>query len=303
MINRKTALALAEEITEIFSDYEHTTSFGGGTRTNYFVKADKLYDFLYINNYEAWFCNLARASRDSGNSFSYATRKLKDFILKLHTGESIASATLEWNWTQRATLGQRLLHKLAEDILNSFSNTSNKVTLLLSSLELGGYLYRDSRLLAPESDILDVREEADLLTTLYKDLELNHQEDTFRYLTFSEVHYKDGKWEDSISNSRKFLEAILQEIATSHFLLVNDATISNDISSRPLKVREYFVQNGLLENKEKEALSSVYSLLSETGSHPYLAQNEQARLLRHLALTFAQFVMLRYQGYKATKLE
>jgi hypothetical protein len=27
-----------------------------------------------------------------------------------------------------------------------------------------------------------------------------------------------------------------------------------------------------------------------------MAQNDQARLLRHLSLTFAQFVMLRFQG-------
>jgi len=55
-------------------------------------------------------------------------------------------------------------------------------------------------------------------------------------------------------------------------------------------------KEGLLEVKEKQAIDSVYQLLSETGGHPYMAESEQARLLRHLSLTFSQFVMLRLKG-------
>jgi hypothetical protein len=49
----------------------------------------------------------------------------------------------------------------------------------------------------------------------------------------------------------------------------------------------------------KEALAKVYGLLSHTGGHPYMAQNDQARLLRHLALTFSQFAMLRLRGKRS----
>jgi hypothetical protein len=52
----------------------------------------------------------------------------------------------------------------------------------------------------------------------------------------------------------------------------------------------------LLDTKETETLAKVYGLLSQTGSHPNMAFNDQARLLRHLALAFSQFVMLRLQG-------
>jgi hypothetical protein len=61
-------------------------------------------------------------------------------------------------------------------------------------------------------------------------------------------------------------------------------------------VRDYLERSGLLESKEKEALAKVYGPLSHTGGHPYMAQNDQARLLRHLALTFSQFAMLRLRG-------
>jgi len=63
-----------------------------------------------------------------------------------------------------------------------------------------------------------------------------------------------------------------------------------------VRIREYLERAGLLEAKETKAIAAVYGLLSETGAHPYMAQNEQARLMRHLALTFSQFVMLRLKG-------
>ena len=37
--------------------------------------------------------------------------------------------------------------------------------------------------------------------------------------------------------------------------------------------------------------------MSDTGGHPYMAAKDQARLMRHLALTFSQFVLLRLEGY------
>jgi hypothetical protein len=55
-----------------------------------------------------------------------------------------------------------------------------------------------------------------------------------------------------------------------------------------------------LEKKEKDALSHVYGLLSETGGHPYVAQKDQARLMRHLSLTFCQFILIRLQGMFAS---
>ena len=55
-------------------------------------------------------------------------------------------------------------------------------------------------------------------------------------------------------------------------------------------------RSGMLEKKEKEAIAQVYGLLSNTGGHPYIAERDQARLMRHLSLTFAQFVLLRLEG-------
>ncbi len=104
-----------------------------------------------------------------------------------------------------------------------------------------------------------------------------------------------------MSNSRKFLELVLSEVAAAHASRVRQAPLSEGVLTTPVRVREYLQEAGLLEGKELAALTAVYKLLSEVGSHPYMALSEQARLLRHLSLTFSQFVMLRLQGSLASK--
>lgn len=164
------------------------------------------------------------------------------------------------------------------------------------NLELDGYIYENSKLLIPESDILDVEEEKGVLEQLFNSLGLQNKEIIFHHLNLSEEHYINSKWDDSISNSRKFLEGVLQEAASKHSSQIKSTSLPDSIYSKPVRVREYLEKEELMEGKEIAALTSVYGLLSETGGHPYMAQNDQARLLRHLSLTFAQFVMLRLQG-------
>jgi hypothetical protein len=230
---------------------------------------------------------------------------VKEFVMKLHTGESLAKATSNWSWQQREKLGQRYLKDLAEDILNHWSKLTGEygykdrvsaIDALRKSLELDGYEYKNSQLLASETDVLDVEEETGVLQSLFTSLSLQNRETAFHHLKLSEEHYLAGKWDDSISNSRKFFECVLQEVAAAHSNLTHKVALSESTYSRPVRVRDYLENEGLLETKEKEAVSSVYGLLSHAGGHPYMAQNDQARLLRHLALTFSQFVMLRFKG-------
>jgi hypothetical protein len=167
---------------------------------------------------------------------------------------------------------------------------------IVKNLELDGYTYKNGQFLAPESDVLDVEEESGILQSLYASLGLDEKETAFHHLELSETHYIDGKWDDSISNSRKFLECVLTQVAAKHSQSAKSTTLAKGVAQRPREVREYLEHEGLLETREKEALAKVYGLLSHTGSHPYMAENDQARLLRHLALTFCQFVMLRLEG-------
>jgi hypothetical protein len=309
MISRKTTLVLAEIVARIFSrSYKSSTNFGRQTKKNYSVSTDQLYDYLFENNYEAWFCNLAKETRNSSTEFSYATRKLKEFILKLHTGETQANLTPQWTWEQRQKLGQQYLENLAEDVLNSwYQDWSQKpdcskpvseetLQLLHRNLELDGYSYQSGRLLVPEKDILDSEAEAGLLKSLYTSLGLENSDTAFHHLSLSTEHYENGKWDDSISNSRKFFECVLQETASTYSRVKKNLALPKSKVERPVLIREFLEKEGLLEAKETEAVAKIYGLLSHTGNHPYMAEKDQARFLRHLALTLSQFVLLRLQG-------
>lgn len=294
MISRRSVIALSDVFSRHFTKYESNTR----RRT---ADSVAVYDFLYRHEYDAWFCDAARSRT------STAPRTLKDFILKVHTGESLFEATPEWSWQQREKLGQELVRSLSEDVLNEAAKDTRPrarhltTTLahivdderLRENLELDGYVYKGERLLIPESDVLDVQQEEGILHSLYSELKLGEPEVALHHLRLSEEHYVNGKWDDSISNVRKFAEAALLHVA----LRLNDlgsAQIRSD--ARPVDVRTHLEREGLLSKKEREALQHVYGLLSETGSHPYIAANDQARLMRHLGLTFAQFVMLRLRG-------
>lgn len=312
MISRRTANALGEAYSIGFT-YWHRAN-NPTHKSDYRVKHEVFYDFLFDRDYEPWFCNKVR--RLYGDVYANGRRKVKDFIMQLHTGETQIDATKNWNWEQRKALGQRYLRNLAEDILRHGDDVTTRrasrddlydaddflqsVATLRSSLELDGYVYRNSRLLSPESDVLDTEEAAGVLDELYTSLALDNKTLALHHLKLSEEHFLAKRWDDTISNARKFLETVLQEVASAYSKRVKGTELSEKMRTRPVEIRDYLEHEGLLEKKEKEALSSVYGLLSHTGGHPYMAQNDQARLLRQLALTLSQFVMLRLEGVLKT---
>ncbi|WP_448132788.1 hypothetical protein [Stenotrophomonas rhizophila] len=287
MISRPSALAIATAYTDRFS---RNASRDHSAR----VYNDVLYDFLFENNYEAWFCNLATSNR--------MVRPFKEFWLKIHTGESLISVTAAWSWDQRRKRGQLLLQELAKDHLNWYEANKhgrwNPETYAISArelvrrLELDGYVYRDGLLLQQQQDVLDVEQETGILNLLYAKAKLARAEDAFEFLRLSEEHFVSSRWSDCISNIRKFFELTLREgaraLSTARASPLNDASLA-----RPVEVRQYLEQAGIFERKERETVDKLYGLLSETGAHPYMAEADQARLLRQLSLTMVQFVLLR----------
>jgi hypothetical protein len=130
------------------SKFCSTTSHPGRRPEEKVLKAD-LYDFLYEREYAAWFCNAARA----GSTLN-SCRSLKDWFLKIHTGESLASGTSSWNSDQRQKLGQQYLRQLARDFVKWFETDNSyfkkryedDARSIRSGLELDGYVWRDGEL-------------------------------------------------------------------------------------------------------------------------------------------------------------
>lgn len=294
MISRKTTRLIAETYETAFTKGERY-----GPSTYYSIDIDKLYDFLFDNEFPGYFCNEAKKTYQP--SF---TRNFKEFIMKLHTGESLVRGTPEWSWEQRSALGQSYLHDLAEAIIKYkfelderfYRHIIQSIDILMTQLELEGYEYKDEKLLISEADVLDITEAVGTIENLYKELRLENTETTFHHLSLSEEHYHNKKWDDSISNSRKFLECILREVAATYNFRKLGTKLDTNTYSNQKSIRSYLEKEGLLEAREREAIASVYGLLSETGGHPNIAESEESRLLRHLSLTFSQFVMLRLKG-------
>lgn len=228
-----------------------------------------------------------------------------EWLLQIHTGESFVKATPNWPWDKRLELGQIYLKNLARDIIIWFrgQNEGWRTTEyrelndeILRRLEIDGYVFRDNDLYQVEVEVLDVDAETGLLSNLYKTLGLTDKQQTFEFLKLAEEHYVAGRWSDSIGNARKFFEVILQQVASRYASGVRGTSLSNATLEKPVSVREYLEKEELLEKKEREAVDKIYGLLSHTGSHPYMAEKDQARLLRQICLTVTQFIMLRLEG-------
>jgi len=298
MIGRSTTLTLAQLYAARFSSTRRVSNRYGRMEYRHQLSKDSLYDFLYRCGYDAWFLNLAKALQ------VYDNRALKELILKLHTGESVAAATPNCAWKQRVELGQQLLRKLSEDMLLWFysleggwnSEFDREVDQLVKQLELDGYVFRKGKLLFSEAAVLDTNEEQGLLGSLVNELALDNATTIDHHLELSETHYIEERWDDSISNSRKFLESVLQEVAAKHCLVGSGQPLGQNRYTKPVEVRKYLEEQKLIYPKETAAIAAGYALLSETGGHPYIAARDQARLLRYLALTFAQFILLRLRG-------
>lgn len=302
MISRKSAKLLSEAYDDHFT-VNDSYYYMNQLKNHYNIHLDRLYDFLYEEDYAAYFLNSIKAIRQSASSTR--PRDLLEFLMKIHTGESLYTATKDWTWEARAKLGQRYLKDLSESIIrlqetrpgSLRGSVTEKIDKLKASLALDGYIYKDGTLYQVTESVVDEQQEQTYLQLLVDKLSLQDKETINHHIKLAEEHYINGKWDDSIANSRKFLEAILSQIASAFNLKKYSSPLNTRTLERPVDVREYLEREKLIETKEKEAIAKVYGLLSSTGSHPYIAEKDQARLMWHLALTFSQFVLLRFEGY------
>jgi hypothetical protein len=210
MLSRRSTRAIADAYQEIF-----TSSTYSGRHESRTANPQELYDFVYERDYEPWFCNLAGRV--------HGARGVLDFIIKIHTGESIASATPDWSWDKRRGEGQNLLRRLAEDMLKELTTEARSASIfakdvekLARPLELDGYIFKGRRLQREETDVFDVEEVHGVIESLYRELGLANEDVALHHLKNSEEHFVSGKWDDSISHSRRLLEQVLREVASAH---------------------------------------------------------------------------------------
>ncbi|HEY6806539.1 MAG TPA: hypothetical protein VI306_23365 [Pyrinomonadaceae bacterium] len=319
MISRKSAKLIGEVYALHFQS--PMPSYTPGMLDTKQVIADELNDFLFTNDYDLWFLQVMRSLPNNQND-----QLLMRAVMGIHTGETLVPGTKEWTYPNRQKLGQTILLKMAEDMLRLYDileynkidyskatteaqvkilqtfeqyprKAEDKLALMKSQLEIEGYIYREGKLLPTEHSVIDDRQEQTYLETLINDAHFSKNNIILHHLALSEEHYISGKWGDSSSNSRNFLESLLEQIADAISIKKTGASLPASISKRPKEVREFLEDNGFIDSTERDAIQKVYGLISNTGSHPNMAHQDQARLMRNLALTFSQYVLLQWTGY------
>jgi len=317
MISRKSARLIAElyeqEFTSIALPNLQQTC---GRVTQW----SKLYEFLYDLEYDSAFLEWLEKSVRTGVV-------LKDFIMRIHTGESLNAITIKLSKAEKAARAQELLRILARDILNLFNskirpqlltptatargemlrivNAMNEsqqrpfqiVDRLKSQLELDGYVLRDEQLYYSESAIVPDREEQTYLRSLVAKLPIANKEVITNHLERTEDHYTNKMWGDSISNARNFLEEILNQVVR---YIHKEKKLTSQIPAQARGRRDFLECHGFLDQKEKDAIDKFYGMISDRGSHPNIAEQDEARLMRYIALTFSQYIPLKLEKYIET---
>ena len=206
MLSRRTTRLLADLYANRFS-YAKTRTEGTKLLMEQLVRKTTLYDFLYEHDFDKWACNTMR---------KLAKRQdLRDFVMKLHTTESFKTLK-PWTKEGKARRCQEILLKLSESVLADSSDAEGEaLSLLRAALELDGYVFRDGKLLASESETQDVEEERGELMTLYVKLQLPNETLVKDCLDKSETHYDDGNYRDCIANARHYLEQVLNDVAVT----------------------------------------------------------------------------------------
>ncbi|MHB1355271.1 MAG: hypothetical protein ACYCZF_04750 [Anaerolineae bacterium] len=307
MIHRKTTMTLSEIYQKVFSSTHRLNQRTGETRYETRLEIDDLYDFLYAHEYPTWFLLLVK------NILSYHNqRAIKEFVMRIHTGESLSVILEKWTHDQIEKEGQRLLKRLCEDIIIWYElpnieqykkdNVAKLVPALVAELELDGFIYTNGKLYYSEANVLDEGEEEGILDGLILETGLDNKDVMDHCLELSATDYLDHKWENSIGNSRKYFELVVYEIADRYEFRKSGKHLDAPKYEHAVEIRKYLENNGFLEQKEVNAVQYVYGLLSHTGGHPYIAEKDQARLARNLALSLAQFVLLKFRGLLDTKI-
>lgn len=169
---------------------------------------------------------------------------------------------------------------------------------LLSSLELDGFRYVNHKVIAIESQVVEIEEiKSDMVEKIKSNPELNHPV-LMEHLGDCENSYLNGSWKNSISNARHFMEELLLDIAKAGAEALGEKPPKSG-SGEAGRVRGFLVDKGFFEQKEcDDLINGVYSYLSEEGSHRGLTKHSCARASRIIILSLGFYVLEKFENWK-----
>lgn len=296
MIGRKSTYLLSSVMQTAFAN---RTTMRGQRATR--SQENTLFDFLFLTDQPEWLCQGARDCLHYNDSDA-----LREYILGLHTGVSILPNRTAISSEKKREMGQKVLLRLAESVVEHWDELAEQSFHLLGAeehgllarqLDLDGYHWTGKSLLCIDGVVLDTDEKTTLLRDLYRALGLANEDTSFRFLALAETGYVEERWKDAIGNARSFLENVLFEIADKVSMTAGSGHLSGGYKA--IDVRKFLVTHGVLTDDEAKAVGDNYGLLSNAGSHRRMAEYDEASLMYQMVLILAHFAMLRCRRHFA----
>ena len=282
MISRRTTLLIADIICNSFTHQVRDTDGYGRTRryTNR-VKEEELRNFLFEFNIDGYTINHLCESY-------YSDETLKKNILNIHTGYFYNKV----NYNKFVSLGQKDIKGMAIGILYRRLQPES-LDMLENLLRIDGYIYEKEKLYEINTDVDD---KANLIKSKFKKYGFNNETEFDVFYANMNEHFENSKWEDSIHNSRKLYEIVLKECAIyySKNIAKDNEKLSN---AKPIDVRLYLEKNNYFSEDESNIIQYYYKYLSNIGSHPKLALEEQADFSRVMSINTILYAINRLEKY------
>lgn len=282
MISRRTTLLVADILCNKFTKnspdkdgYGHIRGYSDK------VLANKLRDFLFEFNVDG-------NTIDNLCEDYYTKQHFKEMIMNIHTG--FFYSRKEYKKCQ--SLGQSDLKNIIIGILSKNVQPESK-DYLENLLRLDGYIYEKEQLYEINTDIDD---KVNIIKALLKKMNLGKIDEFEIFYKNMNDHFEKSKWEDSIHNSRKLYELILEETATSYSKNVKKINKSFE-NVQNVKVREYLEDVNFFTDDEINVIHYFYKYISNIGSHIKLASEEQADFCRVIAINIMLYSLRRLESY------
>lgn len=282
MISRRTTLLVADIICNEFT-HNVTKKDRRGHVKGYAcnVKEEELRNFLFEFNVDGFTIQKLSCSY-------WEKEDLKKEILNMHTGFFYNKA----NYNKFVNIGQKDIKCLIIGIL-SRKLQQESLSALENLLRIDGYIYENEKLYEIN---MDVDDKANIIKKKFKKFGFFNKEEFDVFYNNMNEHFENSKWEDVIHNSRKLLEIVLKECAVYY-----SKNISNDkeelINKRPVDIRRYLEKINYFSEDESNIVHYYYKYLSNIGSHPKLALEEQADFSRVMSINTILYSINRLEKY------
>lgn len=165
---------------------------------------------------------------------------------------------------------------------------------LLASLQIDGYELVAGSLVPAAFKGMDIQREDDYLIGLLRKLQPANLETIVHHHDEAEKAFANGVWGSASTETRNFFVAILRgmrERATA------SGKATSFTSGNDSDLIKNFETIGLLSEDEKDAVLKIWVLLSYSGPHVGIQEQDRAKLTRLLVLGMTQWLCLKFKDW------